>query len=349
MRSWQKILQSEAELFIAFRRPIIIVSLLTLLIFGGMLGFHWVTGATWLESLYYAVITLTTLGCRDPASDAKSMSFIIVYLGIGLGIFSYSLFTLGQSLLDPRFRLFWKRRRIMNEIETLSDHHIVCGFGRMGRTICEYLSKRQRPFVVIDNDVDLLDNHCSARGWLYIPGDATDDIFLKQAGIERAKALASVLPSDADNTYVVLSAHMLNSNMQIVARASDEKAIEKIERAGATRVISPFSSGGMKMARFMINPSVESFMEVADEHDSDLELVEVEVSESSPLVGKMLSETKLSEGGVMILAIRRVDGERLLPPPGQTIIQPGDDLFAFGQTEKVVDLIAQCDHAKTAE
>ena len=332
------------EHLIAIKRPLLVLGMLTLLILIGTLGFRFVKGTNWLESLYLSVITLTTLGCRDPAEDSRTMLFVVLYLCMGLGLFSYSLFTLGQSLLDPQFRLFWKQRRMLNRIESMNNHHIVCGFGRMGRTICDYLHRRKKPFVVIDPDESSLEARCRQMNWTYIVGDATDDVHLRQAGIERAQALASVLPSDADNTYVVLSARMLNNKMQIVARASDEKAIEKIERAGATRVISPFSSGGVKMARFMINPSVESFVEVADQHDSDLELVEVLVTEQSSLAGKKLSETRFAERGIMILAIRRASGQRLLPPPGQTVLSPGDNLFAFGHAERMAALIEECGH-----
>ncbi|TWT61591.1 potassium channel family protein [Rubinisphaera italica] len=343
MNSWSSLTHLEADRFAVIKRPVIILALLTLLIVGGTLGFRIVNETSWLESLYLAVITLTTLGCRDPATSNATMAFVVIYLGFGLGLFSYSLFSLGQSLLDPQFRQFWKQRRMINKIDSLKDHHIVCGFGRMGRTICEYLDRRNRPFVVIDLDGDVLEAHCTAHNWLYIVGDATDDVHLQNAGISRASSLASVLPSDSDNTYVVLSARMLNNGLQIVARASDEKAIQKIERAGATRVISPFSSGGMKMARFMINPSVESFVEVADKHDSDLELVDIQIKETSSLVGKKLSETKLAEQGVMILAIRRANGEQLLPPPGASILHAGDNLFAFGHANKVAMVISNCE------
>jgi len=333
----------EADHLAVVRRPVIVVMLLSLLIGAGTLGFRYFRDSSWLESVYLAVVTLTTLGCRDPANNSTTMAFVVVYLGLGLGLFSYSLFTLGQSLLDPQFRQFWKQRRMLNRIDALNDHHIVCGFGRMGTTICEYLARKSKPFVVIDTDVEALEARCTPNNWLYIVGDATDDVHLHQAGIARATALASVLPSDADNTYVVLSARMLNNELQIVARASDDKAIEKIQRAGATRVISPFSSGGTKMARFMLNPSVESFVEVADEHDSDLELVDIQVSEGSPLIGQRLAETRLAERGVMVLAIRRSTGERLMPPPGPTEIQAGDNLFAFGHADKVATVIAECE------
>ena len=150
-----------------------------------------------------------------------------------------------------------------------------------------------------------------------------------------------MLPTDADNVYVILSARMLNSKLQIVARASTEKAVEKMERAGASRVISPFSTGAVKMARFMINPSIEDFLEVADHRGADWELADVQIGEASALVGKQLMETDLRDRGVMVIGIRRASGERLMPPPGTAVIHAGDSLFAFGSTTAVNAMIGE--------
>lgn len=317
------------------QRPLIILGLLTLLISIGAVGFRMIGGASWVESVYLAVVTLTTLGSRDPASDTYTMLFTIGYLFFGLGLFSYSLFTLGKSLVDAQYRILWRRRQMLNQIRTLNNHYIVCGLGRMGMTICKHLARRKKPFVVIDHNEEQVQEMIQEHDWLCLTGDATDDDVLREAGIERATSLASTLGSDADNVYVVLSARMLNSSLQIVARASDDKAIDKMERAGATRVISPLSSGGTKMARFMLNPSVENFVEIADKHDSDLELIDFQLAEQCPHIGKKLSETNLRDMGVIILGIRRENGERLIPPPGSAVLQKGDNLFVFGHAGAV--------------
>ena len=317
------------------QRPLIVFGLLSLLILAGTVGFRLFGHAGWIESLYLAVVTLTTLGSRDPASDTATMIFTIIYMMFGLGLFSYSITTLGKSLIDARYRILWRRRQMLNRIRALKDHYIVCGQGRMGTTICEYLARRNKPFVVIDQNEEQIKELIQEHDWLCLAGDATDDNVLREAGIERAQSLASTLGSDADNVYVVLSARMLNGNLQIVARASDDKAIEKMERAGATRVISPFSSGATKMARFMLNPLVDNFVEVADEHDSDLELIDFQVTESCPYIGKKLSETDMRDLGVIILGIRRENGERLIPPPGSAVLMEGDSLFVFGHAASV--------------
>lgn len=318
-----------------------ILSLLLVLTLGGTIGLRLIEGAPWLDCLYMAVITLTTVGFEDAVelSDGGKL-FIIGYLVVGLGAFTYSAFQLGQWIVSTEMRSMLERRRMQNELAKLRDHYIVCGSGRMGQTICNYLAERRQQFVVIDVDDERLHEVCADRSWPFIAGDATNDDMLLQAGIERAKSLASVLPTDADNVYVVLSARMLNSKIQIIARASDEKAVQKLERAGASRVISPVSTGAVKMARFMLNPSIEDFLEIADNRGNDLELADVQIGEDSPYVGKQLMETDLRGRGVMVIGIRRANGERLMPPPGSAVLHAGDCLFAFGSSQAVNNMIS---------
>ncbi len=285
---------------------------------------------------------MTTVGLSATAQAELSSStklFIILYLLVGVGFFTYCVSQLGQLLVNLQVRGYWERRAMDHAIRTLTGHYIVCGFGRMGKTVCQYLHSRHKPFIVIDVDAERVGAICREHGWLHLVGDATDDEILLTAGILEAKALTTVLPTDADNVYVVLSARLLNEKVQIVARATDEKAVDKLERAGATRVVSPFSSGAMKIARFMLNPSVEDFFEVTDDHGSQLELADVQISANSPCVGKRLMDTDLREKGVMVVGIRRASGERLMPPPGTAIIEPGDCLFAFGSSQAVNEMI----------
>ncbi len=310
----------------------------------GAVCFRLTEGWDWLQCFYEAVIIMTTVGLSATAQAELNPStklFIICYLMVGIGIFTYCVSQLGQLVVNLQLRGYWERRAMDHAIRKLKGHFIVCGFGRMGKTICQYLHSRNKPFVVIDVDGESIADVCREHGWLYLVGDATDDEVLLTAGILDAKALTTVLATDADNVYVVLSARLLNEKLQIVARASDEKAIDKLERAGATRVVSPFSSGAMKIARFMLNPSVEDFFEVTDDHGSQLELADVQISENSPCVGKRLMDTDLRERGVMVVGIRRANGERLMPPPGTAIIEAGDCLFAFGSSQAVNEMISR--------
>lgn len=330
------------------RHVISIVLLLVSLMLVGTVGFRVVDpSADWLDCLYMAVITLTTVGYRESVQiegNPAGKLFVIVYLICGLSVFTYSAYHLGQWVVSVEMRTILERRRMQKSISKLQNHYIVCGLGRMGTIICETLQERNKPFIVIDIDEERLAEVCAERHWLHLEGDATDDSILENAGIIRARSLASVLPTDADNVYVVLSARMLSPDLQIIVRAGDEKAVVKMQRAGATRVVSPFSTGAQKMARFMVTPSIEDFLEIADSRGNELELADVHIGADSPFIGKQLEQTDLREKGVMVIGIRRADGERLMPPPGSAVIEEGDSLFAFGSTEAVNRLIGQIDH-----
>lgn len=321
------------------RKIVTILSLLVSLTFVGALGYHLTTGENWFDSVYLAVITLTTLGSREPENfDSFGKLFVIGYMFGGLGVFSYSAFQLGQLVVSVEFKTYRENRRKRKRIGVMDNHFLVCGCGRMGQTIAEQLRKRNQDFVIIDNDPELLKEICTPKGWAYVVGDATDDDVMLEAGIQRARGLASVLPTDSDNVYVVLSARMLMSNLQIIARASTDKAVLKMERAGATRVVSPFSSGAQKMARFLLNPTVEDFLEIADSDGVEFELADVHIGPDSPYVGLRLNETDLREKGAMVVGIRRSNGQRLMPPPGSAKIEPGDCLFVFGSSNSVTEM-----------
>ena len=323
------------------RRIASILGLLLLMTLIGTFGFRMLSGSSWINCAYMAVITLTTVGFEEvvPLTEAGRL-FVIVYLICGLGTFTYSAFQLGELIVSTRVQSLLEKNRMDKRIRTLEGHFIVCGCGRTGETICEYLANREKPFVVIDTDEDRLKEVCEERNWPFVVGDATLDSVLVTAGIGRAGSLAAALPTDADNVYVSLSARLLNADLQIVARAEQESAVEKIERAGASRVISPVSSGAIKMARFMLSPSVEDFLEITDGGGA-LELADIQVGEDSPLAGKRLSETGLGDRGVMVIGIRRANGERLMPPSGSARVEIGDSLFAFGSSTAVSSMITE--------
>jgi voltage-gated potassium channel len=310
----------------------------------GTVGLRLIEAAPWLDCLFMAVISLTTVGYGEivPLSSTGRW-FMMAYLFAGLGVFTYAATRIGQWIVSAEMREYWEGRRMENRLRQLRNHYIVCGLGRMGSTIANYLHERGQSFVVVDHNAERLHSHCDSRGWLYLIGDATNDDVLRHAGIERAHALTTVLSTDADNVYVVLTARMLNSKLPIVARASDDKAVQKMQHAGATRVVSPFSTGAVKMARFMLHPSIEDFLEVTDESGLDLELADLQLHEKARYIGKRLSDTDLREKGVMVLGVRRADGQRLIPPPGDTELRVGDCLFVFGNTAAVNEMINASD------
>lgn len=319
-----------------------IATILLLLLFltvVGVFGFRVIEQWEWIDCVYYTVVTVTTVGYKIPELSDEGKLFVIFYLVTCLGIFTYSAFQVGQWVVSAEMRSYWEVRRMQKKIAELDDHYIVCGAGKMGRTICQNLHEQGQKFVVIDIDEDRLSLLCAGKDWPYVLGDATDDAVLQQAAVERAQSLATVLPTDADNIYVCLTARLLAPELQIVVRASDEKAAAKMHQAGANRVVSPYRQGALKIARFMVSPNVEDFLEIAGARGQDLELADIQISDDSPYVGKQLTETNLRELGVMIIGIRRADGDRLMPPPGSAIIHKGDCLFAFGSASAVNEMI----------
>ncbi len=324
------------------KRIFIILGLLFALIITGAVGFRLIEGARWLDCFYMAVITMTTVGYGEiiHLSDAGRI-FVMCYLMISFGLFTFSAFKMGEWLVSRELQDILERRRVNKKLAALSGHYIICGLGRMGLSICDYLEVRGKSFVVVDTDEPTLRQNCESRQWLFITGDATDDTVLKQAGIDRAQALATVLPTDADNVYIVLTARLLCPKLQIVARASSEKAVVKLQQAGATRVVSPFSTGAAKIARFMLNPNLDDFLEFADRRGGEMELVEVLITPASPFANKPLKDMNLAQRGAIIIGIRRSNGERIMSPSGTTVVHEGDCLFAFGNTDSVNIVITE--------
>lgn len=318
------------------RRLLQIPLLLLNVLLVGALGLWIFTGQPMLDCFYQATVLLTTVGSQEPEplSDGTKV-FILLYLGGGLGVFTYSAFQFGQTLVSGDLRTFLEQKRMKKVTDLLSDHFIICGYGRMGATLCEYLHRRHQPFVIVDENPELMSDEMKSDGWLFVHGDATQDDVLRKAGVARARGLTTVLPTDADNLYVVLSARLLASELQIVARAGDERSAEKMLRAGATRVINPLASGATRMARLMLSPSIENFVEVAESHGIEWEIADVQVPDNSPLVHRQLSDTPLREAGIILLGICKPSGETHFPPPADLIIEPGDSLFAFGKSEKM--------------
>ncbi len=325
--------------------PLLILAMLLL----GAIGLRILTGMAPIDCFYHAVILLTTVGYAEPQPLTDGVKlFIVSYLSVALGLFTYSAFQFGQILVNSDLRAYLELRRMDSLVGKTRGHFIVCGYGRMGATLCDYLHSRKQKFVVIDQSAEIFNEEFRNRQWLYICGDASQDAVLERAGVRTARGLTTVLPTDADNLYVVLSAKLLCPSLQIVARASDDRAAQKMMQAGATRVMNPFSSGAIRMARFMLSPSIENFVEVTESQGVDWEIADVQVPDTSKLVGRKLSETGLRDSGIMLLGVCRLSGEKFFPPPAQLMIEPGDKLFAFGNSDGVARLSSLLENALTS-
>ncbi|MBW2451372.1 MAG: NAD-binding protein, partial [Deltaproteobacteria bacterium] len=240
-------------------------SLITLIsvIAMGTFGYALIEDWDLFDSLYMTVITLATVGFKEVHElSPEGMLFTIILIISGTGIIAYALSSLIQIMVEGQIYNILGRRKLETRLNQLHDHYIVCGYGRIGHMICKELQARPVPFVIVEKD-PLLTDRLNRDGYLYVVGDATDDDTLLTAGIHRAKGLITAVTSDTDNVYITLTARGLNPSLFILARAGEEGSEKKLLRAGASKVISPYTIGANRMAQAILRPSVVDFIEIA--------------------------------------------------------------------------------------
>ncbi len=305
----------------------------------GTVGFHLIEGHDWLDSLHLATQTVTTVGFGDvPIQTRGGRVFAIFFMLIGAGTVLYALTSLVQAIVQSEIFSSLNIRRKTKEMQKLNNHFIVCGAGRVGRRIIRNLEKQEIPFVLIEKDEKKVAEFIE-KGDLVIVGDATSEEILRQAGVSRAKGLASCLADDAANVYVVLTARGMNAYLHIVARAVEEEAEPKLIRAGASRVVAPTIIGSQTMARALLKPAIADFMDSIVAENLDLAFEEVMIADTSEYLNKKLKNTNIqAELDLVIVAIRRKDGEMIFHPMGNTEIKEGDLLIVIGRGESVKKL-----------
>jgi voltage-gated potassium channel len=255
----------------------------------------------------------------------------------------YTFTGLGQLVLEGELASLLGRRKMMSELVKLKDHYIVCGFGRVGATVAEGMRVKSVPMCVVDKD-ESLEADLREHGYVYYIGDGTDEDILLSAGIKRARALLALLPSDADNVYLVITARELNPRVQIIARASDEKAEVRLKRSGADKVVAPYKIAGARVLQAAIQPTVLEFMDLVTGHQHlTLRLEEVRVGETSPIHDKTIAEGEIRRTcGVIIVAVKTVAGEMLFNPDPSVRITAGDTLVALGDEDSLGKLRGTC-------
>jgi voltage-gated potassium channel len=322
------------------RRLVVMLLVPVLFIVTGTVGYHLIERLPLFDSLYFTVITLTTIGYGDIAPKTDGGRLFTIFLALG-GIFMlfYVATEAVRMTIGGEMQKALGRRRMEQSLSQLKGHLIVCGFGRMGRLVCKEFAAEKLPFVVIEREDRLLEAFPYPEG-IPLAGDATSDELLRQAGAERARALVAVLPSDADNLFITMSARLLNDKLFIVARAEGELAEKKLLRAGANRVVSPYTIGGNRMAQAVLRPAVVDFIELATRTEYlDLQIEETQIAPASRLAGKSLQECKVrQELGVIIVAIKKAQGHMVFNPPGDAIMEPGDLLITLGNRQQLDQL-----------
>jgi len=307
----------------------------------GTLVFHVIERWTILDSLYVTAQTVTTVGFGDLAPRTHAgRAFATVFMMVGVGIVLYALTSTVQSIVQSELLATFGQRRYSRKMSRLRNHFIICGAGRVGSHLVRALMGSEHPFIVIESDAkkvaQLMD-----LGIAVLVRDATLEESLREAGVEHARGLAACLPDDANNVYVVLTARDLNPKLHIVARAAEEQAEHKLIRAGANRVVAPTLIGGHRMAMALTKPAVEDFLGSITANELDLGFEQLEVGPVSKLIGRKLRETNIrSELNIVVVSIKRIDGQIIFNPSGETLIQNGDLLIAIGSAETLAKLKA---------
>jgi voltage-gated potassium channel len=313
------------------------VALLGIVLFGSV-GFHFIEGWSWFDGFYMVVTTLTTIGYQEvhPLSHAGRIFNIFVIIG-GVALLFLAIGALTQALLEFELQTFFGRRKMERDINRLSDHYILCGAGRVGRSVARELAGKPVPFVVVEQNEAKAARY--GGEWLTLVGDATQEQTLRDVHIERAQGLVAATTTDATNLYIVLTARALNPKLKIIARASEEDAEKHLLKAGADSVVSPYVFAGARIAQSFLRPHVVSFLDTATTHlGIDLEIGEVRIAEGSSFAGKTIESSRIRQDrGVIILAIKRPQGMRFNPSP-EDRIDPGDFLIAMGEPSQLRQL-----------
>lgn len=302
----------------------------------GTLVFHLLEGWSIPDSLYATAQTVTTVGFGDVVPHTfYGRLFASFFMLFGVGIVLYALTSTVQSIIQSEMLATFGHLRRSLKMSKLRDHFIICGAGRVGSHLIRGLIGTGDPFIVIESDPKKVEE-LSDHGIVVLVRDATLEESLREAGVEHARGLATCLPDDADNVYVVLTARDLNPNLHIVARAAAEQAESKLIRAGANRVVAPTIIGGHRMAMALTKPAVGDFLDSVTANELELGFEQIEIEAGSKLIGQKLRESVIrSELNIVVVSIRRNNGKVVFNPSGETEIQNGDMLVGIGNAESL--------------
>jgi voltage-gated potassium channel len=312
-------------------RPIALFLSLVLI---GTIGFHFIEALSFLDSLYMTIITVFTVGFREikePMSPLGQVFTIFIILG-GVGTVLYTISKLAEIVYEGTINKIWRRKRMEKNIQKLKDHFIICGHGRIGQTVRERLEAENLPFVVVDNSAEGLAALRDRQECLYVEGDATNEDVLSQAGIKRAKALAALLATDADNLYLVMTVKMLNPSLFVLSKAMGDDAERKILQIGANKVVSPYKESGLKIAQGLIRPTLVDFLDlIIRRRELSLSMEELIVKRDSRIVDQTLAECDIRrKANVIVVAVKKPGEDIVFNPSPSVNIVPGDTLLVLG-------------------
>jgi len=309
----------------------------------GVFGYMLIDHFSFLDAVYMAVITITTVGYHEigPLSEAGKV-FNIIFIVTSFLTFSYVLARITQSIANGELTYYFNKKRLMRELEKMENHVIICGYGRNGQQAAKTLRAHKINFVIIEKNEETMRHHkLNDPSLVYIAGDATEDIFLLKAGIEKASAVLVSLPEDADNVFIVLSARSLNPNVQIVSRASHQTATAKLYKAGANNVVMPDMIGGTHMATLVSKPDVVEFIDFLSGEDGEAIHIEaVGYNQLPPAIRDKSLNQKMDwkKTGVNCIGIKDENGKFYINPPQEVVISKGMKVIVLGTRDQIADM-----------
>ena len=314
--------------------------LVALVILFGVLGYQIIEGWNFFDAFYMTMISITTVGFTEVhALSDSGRAFTVVIVLCGVSVATYSFSTIVSLIVEGELTRVRGRKKMRRQIEGYNNHYIVCGYGRLGNIVAHDLLEADESVVVIDPSPPKI-IELEFLGIPFIEGNSFDEHVLTQAGVQRAKALVALIPSDADNVYTCLCAREMNPQITIFARAEHESGLNRLRRAGADQVFFPYRVTGNQMVQRLIRPHVSDFLELTvGTGGQKLALEEVVVPKGSPLSEKTLEETELrSRTGVVIAAFIEPDGNMHFSPGGKSVIKEGSTLIVFGEKQSLQKL-----------
>ncbi|MBT8307303.1 MAG: potassium channel protein [Maribacter sp.] len=316
------------------------IALMFAVVIFGVLGYRYISDYSWINALYMTVITMATVGFKEvqPLDDTAKIFTVFLILA-SIFILGYSISVITEYVLGRNSLQLLKKKKMKNKIKSLSDHIVLCGFGRNGMQAAERLKAYKKPFVVIESDRDIIEKYESEV--LFIEGDANEDEVLHEAGIERAKYLITTLPDDAANLFVVLSARQINKELKIISRASQITSQKKLRLAGADQVIMPDKIGGDHMASLVVMPDLITFMDelsLEGEHTTNLEEVAIEEFTEQGECNSLRDLDLRRKTGCTIIGYIAPDGKYTINPEADMPLQPKSKVIVLGRPEQIKKL-----------
>lgn len=313
---------------------------LTAVVAAGTIGYVAIEGWTVWDAFYMTVTTVATVGFREvhPLSFAgQAFTLALILVGVSTALYAFSV--LAAVVVEGGWPKYVEHWRYVRMIKNLSDHYVICGYGRIGSIVAAEFTRQKTPFVIVDRDPARV-LQANQHGHLAVEGDASREDTLRPLSIERARGLVAAVGTDAENVYAVLTARVMKSDLFIIARAEGEESISKLKKAGADRVISPYRIGAVQIAQTALRPAVVDFVEIATSSDNlELSIEQIHVEADSPLAGRPLAEViQRDKMNVVVVGIQHAHGRMEFNPTRNTVLQAGDHLIVLGSTSTLKEL-----------